>query len=62
MHVSEYIWVAVLDGIDLGNKQNPGYSKAVGMMFVMAAIFFLWEIWLGWPTSFDQHDPMPRAI
>jgi hypothetical protein len=21
-----------------------------------------WGIWWGWPTSFDQHDPTPRAI
>lgn len=52
----------ISEQIDPGNKQNPDYSKAVAMMFVMAAIFFLWGIWWGWPTSFDQHDPTPRAI
>jgi len=29
---------------------------------IFAGVFLLLGVWWGWPTSFDQHDPTPRAL
>jgi len=42
--------------------QPSRYKALFWLVLLSTLVFMFWGSWWGWPTSFDQHDPTPRAI
>ena len=43
-------------------NQSSRYTAVLWLVLLSTLVFMFWGSWWGWPTSFDQHDPTPRAI
>jgi hypothetical protein len=48
--------------VDTVAHAADAHRRAFFFILGLSALVLFWGVWWGWPTSFDQHDPTPRAI